>query len=286
MSASNKHYLRRMITLHPHYLFCFFVLGIFISKQGMAQAGSRSGPPFTARLMNIEAAANTTFTYNTKLRNSASLPRIYQLSANVPAGWNVSFKVEGSQVTSLNIDSGRTQDITIDINPTLETKPGKYAIPVVALAGTDSIRLNLEAVVKGTYDVQLTTPSGRLSDEVTEGSRTEIHLLVKNTGTIALDNLAISAEAPPQWETTFNASTIAHLAPGKDSEIIATLHVPDKTLAGDYVTNFSLRNANANANAAFRMTVKTSVLTGWLGILVIIVALGAVYYLIRKYGRR
>ncbi|WP_240915228.1 NEW3 domain-containing protein [Chitinophaga oryziterrae] len=254
-----------------------------MSKQSIAQKGT---PPFTARLMNIEAAANTTFTYNTKLRNAASLPRIYQLSATIPPGWNIAFKVEGMQVTSLNIDSGRTQDITIEINPTIQTKPGKYAIPVVATAGSDSTRLNLEAVVKGTYTVQLTTPSGRLSDDVTEGSRKEIHLLVKNTGTIALENLALSAQAPPQWETTFSPSTITRLEPGKDEEVIATLHVPDKTIAGDYVTTFSARNNNSSSDAAFRMTVRTSVLTGWLGLLVILVALGVVYYLIRKYGRR
>ena len=283
MSARNTQYPRR-IMLNPCSL--FFLLFLLCSKQGMAQSGSRSGPPFTARLMNIEAAANTTFTYNTKLRNGAPLPRIYQLSANVPPGWNISFKVEGTQVTSLNIDSGKTQDINIDINPSIETKPGKYPIPVLALAGSDSIKLNLEAVVKGTYGIELTTPSGRLSDDVTEGSRKEIHLQVKNTGTIPLDNISLSAQAPPQWEVTFAPSTITSLAPGKDSEVIATLNVPDKTIAGDYVTTFSAKNTNTSSNAVFRMTVKTSVLTGWLGMLVILLALGAVYYLIRKYGRR
>ncbi|SEW37032.1 NPCBM-associated, NEW3 domain of alpha-galactosidase [Chitinophaga sp. YR573] len=276
--SAKKQYPKR-IKFNP--LFCLFLL--LLSKQSIAQKGT---PPFTARLMNIEAAANTTFTYNTKLRNAASLPRIYQLSATIPPGWNIAFKAEGMQVTSLNIDSGRTQDITIEINPTIQTKPGKYAIPVVAAAGSDSIRLNLEAVVKGTYTVQLTTPSGRLSDDVTEGSRTEIHLLVKNTGTIALENLALTAQAPPQWETTFSPSTITKLEPGKDQEVIATLNVPDKTIAGDYVTTFSVRNNNSSSDAAFRMTVRTSVLTGWLGLLVILVALGVVYYLIRKYGRR
>lgn len=286
ISATNEQYRRRQITLNPHSLLCFFLLFVLFSKQGMAQTGGRSAPVFTARLMNIEAAANSTFTYNTTLRNSAPVPRVFQLSANVPSGWNLSFKVEGIHVTSLNIDSGRTRDITVEINPSAETKPGKYNIPVLALTGSDSSKLNLEAVVKGTYGVTLTTPSGRLSDDVTEGNRKEIRLLVKNTGTIALENLELSAQAPPQWEATFASSSITHLAPGKDSEIIATLLVPDKTIAGDYVTTFSVKNTNASSNAAFRMTVKTSVLTGWLGLLVILVALGAVYYLIRKYGRR
>ena len=282
MSAS----YRRRIKLNPCTLLCFVFVFVLFSNQPEARAEGRTAPPFTARLMNIEAAANTTFTYNTQLRNTAPVARIYQLSATMPPGWNISFKVEGVQVTSLNIDSGRTQDIAVEINPATEVKPGKYTIPVLAMVGADSLKLQLEAVVKGTYGVTLTTPTGRLSDDVTEGKRKEIHLLVKNTGTITLDNLDLSGQTPPQWEAVFVPSTITRLEPGKDAEVTATLHVPDKTIAGDYVTTFSVKNNNSSANAAFRMTVKTSVLTGWIGVLVILLALGAVYYLIRKYGRR
>jgi len=271
MLASNKQHRWRILLL--------FVL---CSMQGMAQ----TNPPFTARLINLEAASNTTFTYNARLTNSAKVPRIYQLLANVPPGWNIAYKTEGYQVSSVNIDSGKTQDINIEINPALETKPGKYNITVTALTGTDSLKLNLEAVVKGTYNVTLSTPSGRLSDDITEGSRSEIQLLVKNTGSITLDNLELSAQAPPQWEASFSPATIKQLEPNKEASVTVTLKVPGKTIAGDYVTTFTVKNTNATSNAAFRMTVKTSVLTGWLGILIILAALGAVYYLIRKYGRR
>jgi uncharacterized membrane protein len=287
MSTSIEKFQRR-IMLNSGFFFYFFLLFILSGHQGFAQAGSQgqATPPFSVRLMNIEAAANTTFTYNAKLRNDASSPRIFQLSAQLPAGWNISFKVEGIQVTSLSLEPGKTQDINIDIQPAMAAKPAKYNIPVVAVTGPETLKLDLEAVVKGSYKVELSTPTGRLSGDVTEGKRKEIHLVVKNTGTIALDNLELSAQTPPQWQASFVPSNIAKLEPGKESEVIATLSVPDKTIAGDYVTTFTVKNAQATADAAFRMTVKTSVLTGWLGMLVILLALGVVYYLIRKYGRR
>ena len=274
--------------LNPGLSLYFLLLFILSGHHGIAQAGKQDQPtpPFSVRLMNIEAAANTTFTYNAKLRNDASSPRIYQLSAQLPAGWNISFKVEGIQVTSISIEPGKTQDISIDIQPAMAAKPAKYNIPVLAVTGPETLKLDLEAVVKGSYKAELSTPTGRLSDDVTEGKRKEIRLVVKNTGTIALDNLELSAQTPPQWQASFVPSSIAKLEPGKESEVIATLSVPDKTIAGDYVTTFNVKNAQASAEAAFRMTVKTSVLTGWLGMLVILLALGAVYYLIRKYGRR
>jgi len=285
ISTTGKLY-RQLMQLRPHLLLLSLSLPLLSARQAAAQTASRSAPPFTARLMNLEAAANTTFTYNAQLRNAAPVPRIFRLSGRVPEGWGISFKVEGMQVTSINIDSGRTQDIQVEISPTPEAKPAKYDIPLVAVTGMDSLKLALEAVVKGTYNVQLTTPTGRLSDDVTEGSRKEIRLVVKNMGTIPLDNLTLSSQTPSQWQASFEPATIAQLAPGKEAEVITTLQVPDKTIAGDYVTNFTVKNNYSTATASFRMTVKTSLLTGWIGILVILLALGAVYYLIRKYGRR
>jgi uncharacterized membrane protein len=284
--TGKKPYQQRIKLSSSFLCFCFFFL--FLGMYGLARPGNNGhkGPAFTARLMNIEAAANTTFTYNATLRNNSSVARTYDLTARVPMGWSVAFKTEGSQVSSLNIDSGRTQDITIEINPPSVAKPAKYTIPVVAVSGSDSLLLNLEAVVKGTYGVQLTTINGRLSDEVTEGSHKQIHLVVKNTGTIALDNLDLSAQAPPQWDASFEPSKIVRLEPGNSADVTATLNVPGKTIAGDYVTTLSVKNLNTSSDASFRMTVRTSVLTGWLGILVILLALWVVYYLIRKYGRR
>lgn len=261
-----------------------FSLSFLFSPRADAQ--QQSGKNFTARLMNIEAAANAPFTYNATLHNSARVARVFDLSAQIPIGWVASFKVDGSQVTSLNLDSNATQNISIEINPPATAAPSKYKIPVQAIAGADTATLHLEAVVKGTYGLQLTTPTGKLSDNVTEGDHKEIHLQLKNTGTITLDNVDISAQAPPQWETSFSPAKIDHLEPGKAIDVTATLHVPDKTLAGDYVTTFSAKNPGASSDAAFRITVKVSALSGWLGFLVILIALGIVYFLVRKYGRR
>ncbi|HEX7757404.1 MAG TPA: NEW3 domain-containing protein [Niabella sp.] len=263
-------------------LFLFVLFSPFYS---FAQS-AHQGTDFTARLMNLEAAANETFRYNATLRNGTSHGSVYSLTADAPIGWNVAFKVEGSQVASLRLDSNKTQDISIEINPTPVAKPGKYTIPLKAVSGSDTATLNLEAVVKGSYSVELTTPTGRLSDEVTEGSNTVIHLVVHNTGTIALDNLELAAQAPSQWDASFAPSKINRLEPGQSQDVTTTVKVPDKTIAGDYVTTFNVKSSNANANAAFRITVKTSLLSGWLGILIILIAIGAIYYLIRKYGRR
>ncbi len=262
---------------------CFF----FHSPQALGNSGPKKITSFTSRFMNLEATARETFRFNASLFNAQARPVVYALQAVVPPGWNVSFKVQGMQVTSFQADSNRAQDISIELTPSPGTKPGKYTIPVVAVSDQqDSLTLNLEAVVKGNYSIELTTPNGLLSGEGTEGKTRSIELALKNQGTLPVDNLNLGSQAPTQWSVTFEPAKIDRLDPGNSVTIVAHIIVPDKTIAGDYLTTFTASNANATSSAAYRLTVTTSWLTGWFGILVIFMAVGIVYFLIRKYGRR
>ena len=265
-----------------------FLSGLLITTRLSAQIPNKSGEKssFKSSLVNVEATASETFRYNAVLFNGTSEAKIYELQAQLPDGWSVTFRTMGSQVTSVNVEGGKSQEVTVELNARPDSKPAKYKIPVTAVSAGDRLEISLEAVLKGAYGVELTTPTGRLSDDVTEGSMKEIHLIVRNTATLPLENVELSAQAPSHWDVTFEPAKIDRLDPLKAIDVKATVKVPDKTIAGDYVTTFTAKNANATANAAFRMTVKTSVLSGWIGMLVILLAISLVYYLIRKYGRR
>ncbi len=76
------------------------------------------------------------------------------------------------------------------------------------------------------------------------------------------------------------------LEPGNNAQVFATIKADKKAIAGDYVTNIEAKTPEASSKAAFRISVKTPMLLGWIGILIILGALGSVYYLFQKYGRR
>lgn len=272
----------RRFLLVPVILFPLFS---FIPPSNRKPAHSNPST-LTARLINLEATAKETFRFNASLHNATPRAVIYTFRAGIPDGWNLAFRIDGMQVTSFKADSGRTQDVSIELTPRPDTKPGTYTIPVTASGETDTLSLKLEAVVKGAYGMELTTPTGLLSGEITEGNRESIHLTLKNTGTLPLEGLELSAQTPAKWDALFEPAKVDRLDPGKSIDVVANLKVPDKTIAGDYVTTFSARNNNTNASALFRMTVTTSWLAGWVGVLVILAAVGIIYTLIRKYGRR
>lgn len=274
-----QNYLRAVISLLGFSV--FLTVPVFAQ-----QRDNQHKSTYTARLINIEAAVKDPFRFSTSLHNGSGQSQIYELRVEAPQGWIALFRTEGTQVAALKLDSGKTQEITLELTASPSTKPGKYAVPVSAVSNGDSLRLELEAVVKGNYSLELTTPTGRLSDDITEGRSKKIQLLVKNTGTLPLNDLEFSSQTPTQWSATYDPAKIERLDPGDSKEVTATLTVPNKTIAGDYISTFTAKDSNTSSNAVFRMTVKTSLLSGWIGILVILAALWAVYYLIRKYGRR
>lgn len=288
MFAESTVTIRRIVRHYGLLVFLLIAAGLCMSRSSFAQAAAGTSAPssFTSNLINIEAAVNETFRYTANLHNGSQDTRIYDLYAKMPDGWLIAFRTLGSQVSSISVEAGKTQDISIEVNASQLAKPGRYDIPVMAISSKDTLRLNLQAVVKGAYGINLSTPTGLLSDDITEGSKREIHLVVRNTGTIPLKEISLSAQTPSKWEASFEPSKIPQIDPGKTADITATLTVPGKTIAGDYVTVFTAKNSNASSDATFRMTVKTSMLSGWIGIIVILLAIYLVYGLIRKYGRR
>lgn len=267
---------------------CTFALFFGLNGRIVAQTPAPQNAPapsFHARLVNLEAASTETFRYNALLQNAAR-ETSYELKADLPAGWLVSFRTEGSQVTSLRLDPNKLQDISIEINPSHSATPAKYTIPVRAISSSDTLSIELEAVVKGSYQIELTTPTGRLSEEVVAGSGKSIQLVLKNSGTLPLNDVELTSQLPTQWECKFDPARFEQLEPGKSVDITATIQVPEKTIAGDYMAKLNAKNAHAQSEASFRIVVKTSLLSGWIGLLVIILAVALVYYLIRKYGRR
>ncbi|WP_223154602.1 COG1470 family protein [Aestuariibaculum sediminum] len=241
---------------------------------------------FSSDLINIETSIGQVFRYTTTLQNNTSEDQVYQLTTKVPEGWRGIFKTKGKQVTSIKVDHGKREIINLELFPSYEAKPDKYKVSVIAKSLKESLTLNLEAVVSGSYELKISTPSGRLSEKITEGDQEEILLTIKNTGSLNLNDIELNSKTPPKWSAVFKPSKIDRLSPGETKNITAILTVPDKTIAGDYMSTFTAKNANSKDEATFRISVVTSLASGVLGALIILTAIIVVYILIRKFGRR
>lgn len=246
----------------------------------------KSSSEFNSPQTNMEGSAKSTFTFNASLLNRSSDAQVYRLGANLQPGWGATFKVDGKQVSSANIDGNQRKDILIEILPPENVKKGKYTIPLFAQSPLNQSDLSLEVVITGSYALQLTTPEGLLSASATANRNKSIPFLVKNTGSSDLSEINLNASSPSQWEAHFEPSRISSLKAGESQTVTAIIKPAKKAIAGDYQITFDAKNNETSDSVKFRVTVETSLLWGWVGIFIIAIAIALVYFLIRKYGRR
>jgi uncharacterized membrane protein len=260
----------------------FFTLPItvIISEQGTFKT------EFTTEQPNMQGQASSTFTFNANLKNRTADKQLYAPMANAPRGWLVTFKSNFQQVTSVNTEPNSAQPIIIEIKPPEKIGAGKYKIPVSAATISTSANLELEVVITGSYSMELTTPAGLLSTDITAGDVKRVELVISNTGSSELSDIKLEFTAPVKWDVTFDPKKVDKLQAGDNARVFATIKADKKAIPGDYVTNIEAKTPEAASRISFRISVETPMLWGWIGVLIIIVALGSVYYLFRKFGRR
>jgi uncharacterized membrane protein len=255
-------------------------LVIAVAEKGSYETEMTTNQP------NMQGSSTSTFNYTATLTNRTAEQQLYSLVADVSQGWNVVFKVDGKQVTSVELPANTTKDIFLEITAPSQIEAGTYQVPVSARTGSTSANVLFEVVITGTYSMELSTPNGLLSNNITAGDGKRIELVVKNTGSSILSGINLSASTPSNWDVVFEPKKIDKLLPGKLEQVFATVKADKKAIPGDYVLNMEAQTPEASSKAAFRMSVETPMLWGWIGVLIIGAALGSVYYLFRKYGRR
>lgn len=241
---------------------------------------------FNVEQPNMEGHAESDFSYSAELKNFTADEQHYSLSAKAPEGWSVQFKADGDSVTSVSVEPGETEDVTIDVTPPENVTADTYEIPVIASSGSTDEEVTLEAVITGKYDIELTTPSGNVSSSVTAGKSRTIDLVIENTGTIEVSDLELSASTPPNWDVSFEEETIPVIEADDSVTVKAKLTAPDDAIAGDYVTTFEAQSSHTSADTDFRISVKTSTLWGIVAVGIIVIVIACLYVVFKKFGRR
>jgi len=235
---------------------------------------------------NREGHSDSKFTYSLTLDNRTASKQQYALTAEAPSGWDVRFSVSGSNVTSVDVEPGSSKSVSLDVTPAENAAADTYPIVVHAASGSSSAQAQVEAAITGSYGLSLTTVDERLSADITAGKTRNLELVVHNTGSAEVTDVSLSGQLPANWEVTFEPKTIRSIAAGQSVPVTATVKASDKALSGDYVANLTASSPEKTASATFRITVETSVLWGWIGVLIVLVVLAGIYGLFRKYGRR
>ena len=250
--------------------------------------GATSGAiQLTTDFAKLSGTATSAFSYSLTLTNTGTQKQTFTLQAQGPDGWQVTVHpASNAQALTDTIDGGANDTLSVSATPPSSVAAGAFPLQVTVAGGGQTATANLEADVTGSPSVSLSTPNQVLNAQVTAGSTGTVSLVVTNTGSTPLQNVAVTASPPSGWTSTFAPTSIATLAPGEADTVTATIKPASDALSGDYDITFTVTAGTATATVDIRTTVQTSPVWGFIGlglIALVIIGLGWVF---RRYGRR
>lgn len=242
----------------------------------------------SAEYPDLEGTPSTNFKYRVNLTNNNNKIQSYSLEARVPRGWQATFSPAHSKenIASISVEPNKNEGLDIKIEPPNLVSAGEYTIPIIAKSADETLKQDLKVIIKGTYEINLTTPTGRVSEDAYAGKEKEIKLVVSNTGSGDLKDIEFSSWEPKNWEVNFEPKEIDILKAGEEKEIKAYIKPDSKALAGDYVVELRAKTPEDSSSAEFRITVKTSTTWGITGGIIVVGLISGLYFIFNKYGRR
>jgi uncharacterized membrane protein len=241
----------------------------------------------TSDFPQLSGSPTSTFTYSVTLANTGTQKETYTLTGQGPDGWTVSVHPSSNaQALTDTVDGGATDTLSVTAQPPATAPAGAYPLQISAVSGAQTANVALEADVTGTPSLTLGTPNQVLNADVTAGSTGTISLLVTNSGTTVLQNVAVTATSPTGWTATFAPTAVATLQPNTSATVTATVKPSSDALAGDYDITFTATSGSTTATVDIRTTVQTSPLWGFIGIALIVLVIVGLLWVFRRFGRR
>jgi len=255
---------------------------------------------FDTKLPKIQAKEGETFSFNFDVAykpgdepfgiEEGKSEKTFDITVDYPTGWIAAVASGSTEAPAINLKFNSTESLRLMAIPLITQQPGEYDFKVTfksAVEG-DTLEGSIEftAVAPPTYEISLTTKTGRLSTELTSGKDNHYKLIVTNNSSTSVENISLSSTEPEGWQVSFDQDKIESMEAEEKIEIDVTINPPEKTIAGDYMLTFGASSENSNDSFDLRVTVETPTIWGIVGIGIIVVVIIGVAVIFARLGRR
>ena len=244
----------------------------------------------TTNTPELTGASDKSFKFDLQLKNDTAQDVTASATATGPTGWDVTTALTGAtDAASTVVKAGATQSISVTAQAAEGTPAGTYPIQVSATAGERTINADLSIAITGSYGMALSTPGDVLSTRGSAGSATTQTFEITNSGTAPITAVKLEGTPPGGWTVTVDpADGLQSIEPGQVGRINAVITPSGDAVAGDYMIDFKATSAENTSgdSAQIRYTVETSPIWAFVGIALIALILGGLFYVFRTYGRR
>jgi uncharacterized repeat protein (TIGR01451 family) len=235
----------------------------------------------------LQGTPDQSFDFTLQLHNDTPQQLTFSLQAQGPTGWTVNaHPTSETTAASVAVDAGSQEGITVTAKAPPDAATGDYPIAVAAVSGDHTAQAQLGVHITGRVEMQLTTPDQRLNTNANAGETQQFTVTIVNNGTSPLNGVALSGTGPSDWKIEFDPATVDQVAPNQAVNATANITPSANAIAGDYVVTLKGSTQDANESIDVRVTVETSPIWGIIGALLILLAIGGLVWVFRRYGRR
>lgn len=239
---------------------------------------------------SIEGPAGNDYEISLIIVNKLGESRVIDFSSFYPKDWRVTFQplYQDSYVRSLEFRADESRTIIATLSPPPNVEPGTYDITFLAESEDDNERVHFSFTIIGTYSLEMKTSDDLLSIDAQQGKDSVVTLLLRNTGSTALEDVHFSTNKPTGWDISFEPTDIPLLLSENVWEVRAIIKPSEDAIPGDYnvIITAAAEPYMTKDNINLRVTVHNSTILGFVGIgimAILVIILILVYW---RLGRR
>ncbi|MDI9391249.1 MAG: NEW3 domain-containing protein [Synergistota bacterium] len=246
-----------------------------------------------AKYPAVEGTPGKAFSYEISVKNAGGDAVVVDLTLNLPEKWSgyITPRWESERrINSIKLDGSATERILLTVTPPMDVEKKDYPIKLVAKAGDVEKALDLSAIIKGTYKLQVVPETNRLNFDMVAGEEKRLVLYLWNEGSAPIENISLLAGKPEGWEVKFEPEKLSSLesilVTQKPEQVTAIFKAPERTIPGDYQVSITAAGDQDQKSLDLRATVKVPTSWGWAGIGVIVAVLLLLFGIFMKLKRR
>jgi uncharacterized membrane protein len=236
----------------------------------------------------LKGPSDAKFEFSLDVNNDSDEDELFNLSANPPEGWEVSFKpaYEQKQISSLRIKANQSKSVGVEVTPPRKAGTGDYKFPVTVQSKGAKAVAELQVSLTGTYKVKAGTPNGLLSTATQPGQKTTVSIYVRNDGSAVQKEISFVSFKPENWKVEFEPKKLEAIKAGELKQVEMSITPSEEALVGDYSVGVNVQGEKSNSDVEFRVTVKAASTWGWIGIGIILLVIIGLAVIFKRLGRR
>lgn len=246
-------------------------------------------------ITGLEVRPENTAEFAVSLKNRYDQQLKLNLKAlDKPGGWNVEFLSDTDdevRLTTLELPAKGEQKFKVKVKPSPNASDGIYPVLVGAVSGDDrSVSQRLEVTVnKGIEKSQILSLYPSYSEvTLNPGGSTDISVTLRNGGDEALSSVQLEIQEVSGISTQIRSfGTIEKLEAGESRNI--PVEITARADAGSGIKEIFMRAKSGDIQGeekSIKVNVEKSGSSGVAGIGMVVLAVVALVFIIRKFGRR